>query len=211
MIIVIGGDKGGTGKTTLAANLTVCLAKQGKAVTLVKTDNNNSISDWYEERKQRKLPLFPLVECFGKVESEIKMLDKHSAIVIVDTAGYDSPEFRSVLQCADLLISPVRPSSPTEVNSLTKLNGIIRTAQQLNGKLKANILFYRCKPNNHKDRLELNEYLTADPDWTQPLQSFITHAAAFDNAMNEGKGVHEMKDAGKSKAQIELILQEIGA
>ena len=62
-----------------------------------------------------------------------------------------------------------------------------------------------------KDRLELNEYLTADPDWTQPLQSFITHAAAFDNAMNEGKGVHEMKDAGKAKAQIELILQEIGA
>lgn len=52
MILVIGGDKGGTGKTTPAANFAVCLIKQGKAVTLVKIDNNNSISDWYEERQK---------------------------------------------------------------------------------------------------------------------------------------------------------------
>lgn len=210
MILVIGGDKGGTGKTTLAASVAVCLMKQGKAVALVKTDNNNSISDWYEERQQRDLPLFPLVECFGKVESEIKMLDKHSDVVVVDTAGYDSHEFRSALQCANLLISPVRPSSPTEVNSLSKLNGIIRQAQQLNSKLEARILLYRCKSGNHKDRLALYDFLTADSDWTQPLKSFVTHASVFDNAMNEGKGIHEMRNAGKAKAQIELVLQEAG-
>lgn len=209
MILVIGGDKGGTGKTTLAANFAVCLIKQGKAVTLVKTDNNNSISDWYEERQTNNLPLFPLIECFGKVESEIRSVEKRCDVVIVDTAGYDSPELRSALQCADVLISPVRPSSPTEVNSLTKVNGIIKKAQQLNPKLNPWILLYRCKPN-HKDRLELYDYLTADKDWIKPLQSFVTQATAFDNAMNEGKGVHEMKDTGKAKAQIELVLQEIG-
>ncbi|PCS22113.1 division plane positioning ATPase MipZ [Candidatus Enterovibrio escicola] len=36
MIIVIGGDKGGTGKTILTANLAVFLMKKGKTVTVVK-------------------------------------------------------------------------------------------------------------------------------------------------------------------------------
>ncbi len=131
--------------------------KKGKTVTVVKTDNNNSISDWYEERKQRKLPLFPLVESFGKVKDKIILLNKRSDIVIVDTAGYDSPELRSALQCADLLISPVRPLAATEVNS------IIKQAQVLNPKLEARVLFYRCKPNHHKERMELYNYITTWP------------------------------------------------
>lgn len=210
MIIVIGGDKGGTGKTTLAANLAVCLIKNGKTVTLVKTDNNNSISDWYKERTQRKLPLFPLVECFGKIKDEITVLNKRSDIVIVDTAGYDSPELRSVLQCADLLISPVRPSAATEVNSLTKVNSIIKQAQALNPKLKARVLFYRCKPSHHKERIELYNYLVADPDWIQPLKNYVTFSTVFEKSTEQGMGVHEMNNAATAKAQIELIAQEIG-
>ncbi|EBE2365201.1 cobyrinic acid a,c-diamide synthase [Salmonella enterica] len=210
MIIVIGGDKGGTGKTTLTANLAVFLMKKGKTVTVVKTDNNNSISDWYEERRQRKLPLFPLVECFGKVKDEIVLLNKRSDIVIVDTAGYDSPELRSALQCADLLISPVRPSAATEVNSLTKVNNILKQAQALNPKLEARVLFYRCKPNHHKERIELYNYLLADSDWIQPLKNYVTFSTAFEKSTEQGMGVHEMSNTATAKAQIELISQEIG-
>ncbi len=42
MIIVIGGDKGGTGKSHLATNVTVCLSQQGKRTGLVETDLNGS-------------------------------------------------------------------------------------------------------------------------------------------------------------------------
>lgn len=60
-------------------------------------------------------------------------------MLIIDTVGYDSTELRSVLQCADLLVISVRPSLPTAVNSLTKVNGIIKKAQELN--LKLNLAF----------------------------------------------------------------------
>ncbi|WP_150139398.1 hypothetical protein [Candidatus Enterovibrio escicola] len=150
------------------------------------------------------MPLFPLVESFGKVKDEIIHLNKRSDIVIVDMAGYDSPELRSALQCADLLISPARPSSATEVNS------IIKQAQALNPKLEARVFFYRCKPNHHKERIELYNYLAADSDWIQPLKNYVTFLTAFEKSTEQGMGVHEMSNTATAKAQIELISQEIG-
>lgn len=38
MIVLFGGEKGGTGKSTLATNLAVWLARQGRDVLLVDTD-----------------------------------------------------------------------------------------------------------------------------------------------------------------------------
>lgn len=210
MILLIGGDKGGTGKTTLAANLAVCLMAKNKSVILVKTDNNNNISDWYEQRKENNLPLMPLIESFGSVEKDLKILSSRADVIIVDTAGYDSKEFRSALKCADRLLSPIRPSSSTEVNSLSKLNEIIIEAQKYNQSLKANVVFYRCKPNNHNERIALSEYLKNDEDWIQPLNSFVTFYSVFEKAMESGKGVHEMQNAGTAKAQIELLINEIG-
>lgn len=48
MIIVVGGIKGGSGKSTLTTNLTVNRALEGKRVLLVDADEQRSASDWAE-------------------------------------------------------------------------------------------------------------------------------------------------------------------
>jgi chromosome partitioning protein len=43
-IVLIGGEKGGTGKTTLATNMAVILAVEGKDVLLLDTDRQGTAS-----------------------------------------------------------------------------------------------------------------------------------------------------------------------
>jgi len=51
MIIVFGGIKGGTGKTTLATNIAVCASNDKKKVLLIDSDEQRSASDWASQRE----------------------------------------------------------------------------------------------------------------------------------------------------------------
>ena len=52
MIILIGGEKGGTGKTTLSTNIAAKLALEGEDVLLVDTDKQGSASAWAATRDE---------------------------------------------------------------------------------------------------------------------------------------------------------------
>ena len=47
MIYMIGGIKGGSGKTTVATNLTVWLSSQGRDVLLVDADDQETATDFH--------------------------------------------------------------------------------------------------------------------------------------------------------------------
>ena len=55
MITVIGGIKGGSGKTTLATNLSVMRSAHTK-VLLVDADEQKSASDWSQQRDHIMIP-----------------------------------------------------------------------------------------------------------------------------------------------------------
>ena len=52
MIYTVGGIKGGSGKTTIATNLTVYLLQQGRDVMLVDADDQESATDFTAFRHQ---------------------------------------------------------------------------------------------------------------------------------------------------------------
>jgi chromosome partitioning protein len=58
MIVLFGGQKGGTGKSTISINVSALLASQGKDILVV--DGNatqGTISNWCERRESTDLPL----------------------------------------------------------------------------------------------------------------------------------------------------------
>ena len=98
MIVVVGGIKGGSGKTMLATNLTVMRALAGKRVLLVDADEQHSASDWAAQRAGSESNLidnWSTVRLAGKtLRIEIQKMIKDYDDVVVDVGGRDTTSQR---------------------------------------------------------------------------------------------------------------------
>ena len=112
MILLIGGEKGGTGKTTVATNLAALRAAAGGDVLLVDTDRQGTAAAWCQLRVEHpRLPPVPCVHLFGKtVQTGIRDLAGRYHEVIIDAGGRDEVELRSALVVADAVYIPIQPS-----------------------------------------------------------------------------------------------------
>jgi chromosome partitioning protein len=113
-IILIGGEKGGTGKTTLAVNLAALRALKGRDVLVMDTDIQASASDWAQTRDETAVtPRVACIQKFGKgLQTEAHDLAKRYQDLIIDAGGRDSLELRAALVVAGR-ISPSSPRSST--------------------------------------------------------------------------------------------------
>ncbi|EDZ4570180.1 peptidyl-arginine deiminase [Salmonella enterica] len=215
-ILLVASDKGGVGKSTYVANTSSMLVNKKRSVIILKTDKNQEILSWNKKRNANGLLPVPVHEAYGNLVNEIKRLSKLCEVLIIDCPGHDSQEFRSALTVADILITLVKPSSDFESETLTTVTEKVRTAQQINPKLQPWVLLTRIntsKPRHRTRAIELDKLLREDSVWIQPLKSRIAELDVFENACNEGAGVHDVSRATSltaAKAQIELVAQEIG-
>ena len=74
MVILIGGEKGGTGKTTIATNLAALRALAWHDVLLVDTDSQGSASYWASSRDEAGIkPRVACIQKFGKgLQGEVR-------------------------------------------------------------------------------------------------------------------------------------------
>ena len=56
MILMVGGEKGGVGKTTLATHLAVARKTAGRMIVLVDADSQGTSSTWFDARKEKDVP-----------------------------------------------------------------------------------------------------------------------------------------------------------
>ena len=211
-LIMFGSDKGGVSKTTMSINLAVYLQSIGKKVVLVKTDPNRDLTTWKARREEIGLPEIPVVEVYGDIRAELKRLAALADAVIVDCAGYDNKEYRYGLLCADVFVSPVKPSSRLESDTLKFVAATVSKAMQENTRLRSCALFTRVKPHKLKTKIDMAKQLIEEGSVIAPLKSYISELDVFEECVNVGAGVHEADRASslsKAKAQIELLAKEL--
>ena len=93
MIVLIGGEKGGTGKTTIATNLAAKRALAGRDVLLIDTDPQGSANYWAQSRDESepKPRRVACVQKFGKgLQAEVQDLAKRYEDILIDAGGRDS-------------------------------------------------------------------------------------------------------------------------
>ena len=133
MVVLIGGEKGGTGKTTIATNLAALQALAGYNVLLVDTDSQGSASYWARSRDEAGItPRVACIQKFGKgMQGEIQNLAGRYHDVIIDAGGRDSVELRAVMIVAHKAFVPIQ-ASQFDIWTLGRMNDLVVTAQGFN-------------------------------------------------------------------------------
>ena len=199
MIVLLGGEKGGTGKSTMATNLAVAHLINGKDVILVDADKQASSADWAALRDENEItPRVPYVQKLGKkLHVEIQDLEKRYGTVIVDCGGRDSIELRSAMLVANTL-------KPSQFDAWTLENNspVVEQAQLINPNLKVDIFINQASPNPRiKEVQEIQGYIQDFPELNL-AKTVIKDRIAFRKAASAGKTVLEL---GDEKAIRELI------
>src|ERR1035438_1605686 len=160
MIIVVGGIKGGSGKTTVATNLAVIRSKDGRDVLLIDADDQETATDFTILRNERSdgNAGYTSIKLTGTaVRSQTqRLMDKYQDIII-DTGGRDTTSQRAALSVADVLLVPFVPRS-FDVWTLEKVGALVDEMRTTNPKLKAFTFLNRADPRG-QDNDEAGEAL----------------------------------------------------
>lgn len=213
MIVLIGGEKGGTGKTTLATTLAALRVREGRDVLLVDTDKQGSASFWAATRDERAdTPRVACIQKFGKgLARELQDLAARYDEVIVDAGGRDSTELRAALVAADQLHIPVQ-ASQFDVWTLSRMDELVEQAGSINDRLRAYVVINRASPNPVVREAEDVAAVLADFDHLAFRDVVLRDRIAYRRAASLGLAVSEMDPADpKATAEVERLYESVYA
>ena len=193
MITVVGGTKGGSGKSTVATNLAVMLAAAGRDVLLVDADDQETSSDFTAMRNETRPggAGYTCVAITGRaVMTEVKRLAPKYQEIIVDTGGRDTVSQRAALAICNTYLVPFAPRS-FDVWTLDKVAELIEEARALNPDLRA-LAFINRADAQGKDNAEAAELLASKPA-LEFIPTAIGNRKAFANAASQGLAVVELR------------------
>jgi chromosome partitioning protein len=200
MIVVVGGVKGGTGKTTIATNLTVLRSAVGKKVLLVDADEQKSTSIWADQRDVLEIETkWTTVQLNGKaVYSQIDRMKADYDDIIIDVGGRETRSLRASIAVADLFLIPFKPRS-LDIWTLGDIKTIISEMKPANPTLKCVALINQADSRG-SDNEETVEILKNCEDIICFPHS-IGNRKAFANAASDGLGINEMEVIDKKAVQ----------
>jgi chromosome partitioning protein len=212
MIVLIGGEKGGTGKTTLATNLAAMRALAGRDVLLIDTDPQGSANYWAQSRDEEKIaPRVACVQKFGKgIPTEVKDLATRYDDIIIDAGGRDSVELRSSMVIAEKVYIPIQPSQ-FDIWTLGQMDELVETARGFNPGLQARVIISRSSTNpSVRESDQTGQLLLADFPNLDLADVTIRDRIAYRKAAKDGMAVVELspKDP-KAAEEMETFYKEV--
>ena len=210
MIIVVGGIKGGSGKTTVATNLAILRAKEGRDVLLVDADDQETATDFTQLRNEKldgKAGYTSIKLTGPALRTQIqRLVDKYEDIVI-DTGGRDTTSQRAALTLADLLLVPFVPRS-FDVWTIERVAALVSEMQPANPKLRACTFINRADPRG-QDNADAAEVLK-EISTIEFIDVAIGSRKAFGNAAAEGLAVTELRSTDpKAVEEITMLYRYV--
>ena len=117
-VLVIAQQKGGSGKTTLAAHLAVAGLGAGigpgSRVAILDVDPQGSLGQWFERRERRlgegATGLVLRTASGWGAKREARLLAREFDLVVIDMPPRSDLEARNAIEAADLVVVPVQPT-----------------------------------------------------------------------------------------------------
>lgn len=200
MIIVVGGIKGGSGKTTVATNLAVMCATEGQDVLLIDADDQETASDFtiLRNETQQEKTAYTCIKLTGAaVRTETIRLSAKYETIIIDSGGCDTASQRAALSAADILLVPFVPRS-FDVWTLEKVGNLVEEIRTINPDLKAYTFINRADPKG-QDNDDAADVLKETNALTF-INITLGMRKAFGNAASSGLAVTELKPKDQKAA-----------
>ena len=197
MIIVVGGIKGGSGKTTISTHLAMIRSYQKKEVLLIDADDQETSYDFSTLRNSldEKYPQYTCIKLTGKsVRTEVSKLSDKFSNIIIDTGGRDTVSQRAALSIADILLIPFVPRS-FDLWTLDNVSEVIEEIKQINPTIKA-FAFLNRADSRGIDNIDAQECIK-ETNNIKMIEPVICNRKAFGNAAAEGRSVMELKNQDK--------------
>jgi chromosome partitioning protein len=209
MVILIGGEKGGTGKSTIATNLAAIHSIQGEDVLLLDTDKQATATYWAITRDEKEsLCRVPCLRKTGsKIHRELDDLRMKFETIIIDAGGQDSVELRSAMLGADKFYMPIRPSQ-FDAWTIEKIDQMVEEAKIYNEGLQAFAFLNLASPHPRVSETEGARGYIKEFKNLALSDSVIRDRIVFRKAAKEGLSVYEMDDV-KAKAEIIYLHKEV--
>ncbi len=201
-VITIAQQKGGSGKTTLAVNLGVMLARAGHKVAFLDTDPQGSLGRWFMTRHEdgrSEEMAFSTASAWG-VGYEVGKLRDAADIVIIDTPPKADSDLRPALRVADLVLVPVASSHV----DLWATDGVLDLARRENCPVLVVLNRARAGTRLGAEILAATQELEAAIAVTQ-----IANRVAYAETLGQGLGAAEGARNPAIRAELDALLAEV--
>lgn len=204
-IITVAQQKGGTGKTTVAAHLAVAWSRmRGKSVAILDTDPQGSLGEWLEARERR----------FGEGDTglgfrtasgwgarrEARSLARDYDVVVIDTPPKAAMEMKPAMEAATLIVVPVQPT-PVDLWATET------TLEMASGEDSAAVLVINRVPPRARLTAEMVEVMK-DFD-ARAANARLGNRVAFASSIGEGSTVLETEPNGKAAEEVDALAREL--
>lgn len=197
--IVVTSQKGGSGKTTLAAHLAVEAERRGQSpVCLIDTDKQATLSLWHE-RREAETPQRLDVPISRLPAGVTTLATSGVRYCFIDTAPTISEQTASIIGLADLVLIPVRPS-PADLWAVAETVKLVKDA----GKPLLFVIT-QAKPQTTITA----QTVAVLSEHGRVAKSFLGDRVSYASAMTDGHTAPELVARSPAATEIEALWLEV--
>jgi chromosome partitioning protein len=200
-VVALCSQKGGSGKTTLSGHLAVQAELAGYGpVALMDTDPQGSLAAWWNERGSAA-PAFAsttLAQLPGDLE---RLRLEGCRLVVIDTPPAINMAIQRVINVADLVVIPTRPSP----HDLRAVAGTVEMVERAHGTMVFVVNAANLRAKITADAvIALSQHGTVAPAFVQQRVDFAT-------SMIDGRTVCEIAPEGRSAEEIRRLWEYLAS
>jgi chromosome partitioning protein len=200
--IALVGQKGGTGKTTIALGLAVAAAQAGHTVAVIDLDPQATASKWKDRRAEdnpavvsaQASRLKPALEAARGAGVEF---------AIIDSAGRSDDSAMAAARAADLILVPTR-TSIVELETLPQVSDLLRIAGNIG---RSFVVLNALHPSSGAAGITEAKQILEKMYGFRTCPIHLCQRGAYSEAMVSGSTPQERDPEGKAGQELSRLFQ----